>query len=215
MLEKFDVGDTLIDFHATWRPSIFTDTVTASLTAPTGDRPEGLGTGHVTFDLDNHMERYIRRAGFLVDLGAGDSSNLVNNLVTKDYSSVGPLAHFNAGAILWIYGHNYIESVAYEQLPLGGQTVYTVGGPAGGKGPSKTVTYSNGASEDNGFTTSFGIPLQSHFTLTGYYNRSLRRDLDTVSIGVTYVLRSPRGGKKLSMIDRALREAAGLGADQP
>jgi len=42
--------------------------------------------------------------------------------------------------------------------------------------------------------------------LSGYYNRSLRQRLDTVSIGVTYVLRgTPK--KRLSMIDRALREA--------
>jgi len=42
--------------------------------------------------------------------------------------------------------------------------------------------------EDNGFTTMAGFPLTHHVTLSGYYNRSLRQHLDTVSFGVTYVL---------------------------
>jgi len=33
-----------------------------------------------------------------------------------------------------------------------------------------------------------GFPLTHHVTLSGYYNRSLRQHLDTVSFGVTYVL---------------------------
>jgi hypothetical protein len=43
--------------------------------------------------------------------------------------------------------------------------------------------------------------------LSSYYNRSLRQHIDTVSIGVTCVLRSMPWRKRLSLIDRALREA--------
>ena len=66
------------------------------------------------------------------------------------------------------------------------------------------------ASEDNGFTTFVGIPLARHVNLSGYYNHSLRQHLDTVSVGVTFILRGP-SKKRLSMIDRALREAEGAG----
>jgi hypothetical protein len=60
--------------------------------------------------------------------------------------------------------------------------------------------------EDNGFTSFVGVPLNRHVILSGYYNRSLRQKFDTVSIGVTYILRgTPK--KRMSMIDRALREA--------
>ncbi|MFT4111187.1 hypothetical protein [Silvibacterium sp.] len=214
VLDSFDAGDTLMSFHSTWRPAHLTDIATASLTAPSGDREEGLGTGHVSFDLDNHTERYVRRAGFLLDLGLGNSSSVANNLVSKDYDSVGLLAHFQVGTIFWFLGNNYVESVAYEQLPMGSQTVYTIGNP-NGNGPSRTVSYGNGASEDNGFTVAAGIPLPGHLLLNGYYNHSLRRDTDTVSTGITYVLHNPPGWKRLSKIDRALREAAGLGSDQP
>jgi hypothetical protein len=211
-----DPGDTLIGFHTTFYPGRFRDTATGSLTAPTGNRSEGLGTGKVTFDFNNHIERYVRETGFLLDLGIGDSSGLVNNLITPNYNSVGKLAHFQTGAIVWVFRRYYFQSVAYEELPLGSQTVYEIAGPPkpgsalSPGGPAITVSTSTGASEDNGFTTSAGIPITENLTLSGYYNRSLRRHLDTVSVGLTYVLHGNPMNKRLSMIDRALREAAGV-----
>ena len=93
VLDAVDVGDTSISFHGNYHPHIFYDAASASLTAPTGNRSAGLGTGEVTFNFDNLMERYVRQAGFLVDLGVGDSSSLASNLVNQNYSSVGMLAH--------------------------------------------------------------------------------------------------------------------------
>src|SRR6266567_2163680 len=80
-------GDTLIGFHAFFEPGSLQDTITASLTAPTGDRAKGFGTGQVTYDFSNHLERYFHQVGVVLDLGAGNSSGLVNDLVIKDYSS--------------------------------------------------------------------------------------------------------------------------------
>jgi hypothetical protein len=219
-----DAGDTLIGFHASFYPGSLTDIITASLTAPTGDRSKGLGAGQVTYDFNNHTERYYNRLGFLVDLGIGNSSGLFNDLVVQDYTSVGTLAHFQAGAVFWLPRRTYIEAVAYEQLPLGSQTVYRAvqrgedvrandddgGGNNPNPPPPVAVTVST-ASEDNGFTTFVGIPLVDHITLSGYYNRSLRQRLDTVSVGVTFVLRSKPSKRSMSMIDRALREAEGSG----
>jgi len=215
-LDIDDAGDTLIAFHARFFPAAFRDMATASLSAPTGDRSAGLGTGKVTFDFNNHLERYFKQTGFLLDTGIGDSSTLVNNLINQNYNSVGKLAHFQAGAIVWLFQRDYLQSVAYEQLPFGSQTVYGVTAPGRGANgaspgsPNLNVVTSTGASEDNGFTTSAGIPITQNFMLSGYYNRSLRHHQDTVSAGVTYVFRSNPLYKRLSMIDRALREAAGV-----
>jgi hypothetical protein len=136
---------------------------------------------------------------------------------------VGPLAHFQAGAVIWLPRRSYIETVAYEQLPLGHQTVYQsvargedvrANDDGGGGDPNPTpnppvaITVPT-AIEDNGFTTFVGIPLTDNITLSGYYNRSLRQHLDTVSFGATYVLRGKPSKRSLSMIDRALREAEG------
>ena len=223
-------GDTLIGFHAFFEPGSLQDTLTASLTAPTGDQAQGFGTGSVTYDFSNHLERYYKQLGFLVDLGAGNSSGLFNNLVFKDYNSVGGLAHFESGLVYWLPRRTYIEAVAYEQLPLGSQTIYQIvprgefvrgmddgggsggggtggsgGGTGGGTPPPVTRT---AISEDNGFTVFAGVPLSRYITFSGYYNRSLRQHLDTVSFGMTYVVRGT-SRRRLSMIDKALREAEG------
>ena len=202
-----DLGDTLMEVHAYFSPRELQNTITAALTAPTGNRVDGLGTGRVTFDFRDHIERYVHRNGFILDLGMGDSSGLFNRLVMDQDSRLGPIAHFQTGSIYWLPGHNYIESVAYEQLPIGDQKIYNTATPPGM--PPKTVVVGRGVSEDNGFTTSVGIPLTSRITLSSYYNRSLRLHLDTVSVGVTFVLRGTGWKKEMSMIDRAIREAEG------
>ena len=224
--DRLDPGDTLIGFHAFFEPGLLQDTITASLTAPTGNRAKGFGAGQVTYDFSNHLERYIKQLGLVFDVGGGNSSGLFNDLVVKDYSSVGGLAHFESGLVLWLPHRSYIEAIAYEQLPLGSQTVYrtvargeaarTEDEDSGGGGnppsptPAPIATTVTTVAEDNGFTTFVGIPLTHHVTLSGYYNRSIRQRLDTVSLGVTYILRgTPK--KRLSMIDRALREAENTG----
>ena len=200
-------SDTQFGFHAGFAARLLHNTTTAYITAPTGDKAYGLGAGKATFDFSDHVERYLGKTTVLVDLGAGNSSNLFNNLVTRNYSSVGGLAHFQAGLALWLPGRSYIQSVAYEQLPIGNQTVYAATGRPGA--PNQPVPAAVSATEDNGVTTSVSIPLSSHLIASGYYNRSLRLHDDTVSFGVTYVLRGGYSPRRMSMIDRALREAEG------
>ena len=207
VLDAGDAGDTFIGMHARFAPRLARTMTTAALTIPSGDRSVGLGAGKVTFDLSEHLERYFRQTGFIFDLGAGDSSGLFNRLVTNDYTSVGPLAHFQEGVVFWLFGRDYIQSLAYEQLPIGNQTVYTSPGPPGSTGVS--VVSGSGLGHDAGVTTSLGIPLTANLTLSGYYNRSFEQNLDTVSTGITYVLRGRAEYKRLSMIDKALREAEG------
>ena len=199
-------GDTLMGFHATYMPGSLIDTMSAYLSAPTGDQSAGLGTGKVTFDFSNHVERYHNQLGLLLDLGVGNSSLAANSLLNRNYSSVGGLGDFQTGAVLWLPKHSYFEAIAYEQLPFGSQTVYTSDGEHEHY-PQQIVT-GTGFAEDNGFVTFAGIPMGEHFTLSGYYNRSLRRKTDTVSFGITWVLRSPsRQSDEDSMVDRAIREA--------
>lgn len=215
VLDADDAGDTLIGLHGSFHPRIFYDTTSITLTAPTGNRTDGLGTGRVTFDASNRMERYFGSKGIHLDLGMGDSTAVADNLLMRDYNSLGPLAHFETGATVWLHRYGFVQSSAYEQLPIGSQKVYElippgVGAQGGAGGQGSQVVVSNGLSEDNGLTTSFGMPLNAHMLLSGYYNRSLRQHQDTVSFGVTLVLRPLPGHKRLSMIDRALREAAGM-----
>jgi hypothetical protein len=134
-----ELGDTLIGVHVGFNPGKFWNTATGSFTVPTGNRTDGLSTGKVTFDFSNRLERYFNCAGLLVDLGVGDSSGLFNSVVTKDYNSLGPLAHFQTGVVLLLPSRSYIQSVAYEQLPFDSQTIYTAPGPPGA--PTYTVVF--------------------------------------------------------------------------
>ena len=107
--DGYDAGDTLIGLHASFAPATVDDTVTATVSLPSGDVKAGLGTGRVTFDFTNHLEKYKGPAGFFLDLGAGDSSYLFNNAVNRNSSSLGGLAHFMSGAEVWLGGHVFVE----------------------------------------------------------------------------------------------------------
>jgi hypothetical protein len=205
VLHVGDLGDTFIGLHASFTPGMMRNTATASFTIPTGDRSAGLGAGKFTYDFSDRMEHYYKQAGFLLDVGAGNSSGLFNRLVTNNYTTVGALVHFQAGMVFWLFGNNYIQSVAYEQRPIGQQTIYSNPGPPGA--PSVTMVTGSNLGEDNGVTTSVGIPLSSHLALSSYYSRSFQQNLDTVSMGLTYVFRRTPGTGRLSTIDKALREA--------
>lgn len=205
LLELGDLGDTFIGLHATFNPRFVRSTTTASFTAPSGDSSAGLGAGKFTYDFSEHMEHYYKRTGFLLDLGAGNSSGLFNSLVTNNYTTVGTLTHFQQGVVVWLRGHSYVQSVAYQQIPIGSQTLYINPGLPGI--PSSTVVFGSSVGRDFGVTTFVGIPLNSHTTLSSYYSRSFSQPLDTVSIGVTFVLRRSSRTGRLSMVDRALREA--------
>lgn len=217
VLDIGDTGDTLIGLHGSFRPHGIEEMATASISAPTGNSSNGLGTGRVTFDFNNHTEKFFPHAALHLDMGMGDSSTLASNLVMRDYSSLGALAHFQAGAVFWGKNFSYLDISPYEQLPIGSQKVYTFvyqqqdGSPQGSH--SITETVQGGLSEDNGITTSFGMPLQPHILFSGYYSRSLRQHQDTVSFGMTFVLRGLPLKKRFSLVDRALREAAGLPGD--
>lgn len=199
-----DVGDVFLAAHANYSIRNLLNTSTFSLTFPTGNRVHGLGSGRVTFDISQHIERYFGRTGLILDLGGGDASGLVNSLVTEDFDSLGPLAHFQAGAVVWLHRNAYFQSVAYEQLPIGDQKLYsTIFIPS--LGP-RTIVTGQRVTEDNGFSSTLAVPLSSHVTLSSTYSRSLRFQLDTVSTGLTFVWKGSRARHE-ALIDKAIREA--------
>ena len=183
--QRGEPGDVVFGLHAQFIPRLFQYQVTGAFTAPSGDEAYGLTTGRVTFDLNNHFERTFNRITPTLEIGAGDSTTLVNRTVTKNYTSLGPLAHFQIGLGLDIFRGISFESDAYEQLPIGDQKIY---------GPSRkgrpTVVTGHNVTEDNGFNNALDIPFGGHVTLSGYYSHSLRLHYDTAAIGITYVLRS-------------------------
>jgi hypothetical protein len=203
-----DVGDTLLEGHAIFSSSKLRSVSTFAMGLPTGNRVDGLGAGKVTFNGDERLERYFGHTAVLVDLGLGDSSGLINRVVTEDDNSVGLSGQFQAGIVSWLpYGLS-LQSLAYEELPLGDQKTYSTIYRTG-LAPERVVTGLR-VIEDNGFNTSLYIPVNRHVIVGGTYNRSLRLHIDTVSTGVTFVWKGYPLKRQESLIDRALREAESL-----
>ena len=188
--QRGELGDLLISLHAQFLPGNLQYQVTASATAPTGDRLYGLTSGRPTFDLSNRFEHAFPRLTPSLELGIGDSTTLVNQLVTRNFSSLGPLAHAEVGFAFPLPAGASFATAAYEQLPIGDQKIYQT---ILNRGRPVTVVSGRKVTEDNGFTNSLDIPINPHTTLTGSYARSLRFHDDVVTLGVTYVLRgTPR-----------------------
>jgi hypothetical protein len=183
--QRGEPGDIVFGLHAQFVPHQFQYQLTGLFTAPTGDEAYGLTTGRVTFDISNYFQRSFGRITPNLEVGGGDSTTLVNRIVTKNYTSLGPLAHFQLGLGFDLLRGMSFETEAYEQLPIGDQKIY---GPS--RNGKATVVTGHNVTEDNGFTNSLDVPLTSQFTLSGYYSRSLRLHTDTTAVGLSYVLRS-------------------------
>ncbi len=189
---RAEPGDVLVGFHAQFIPHGLQYQATLSATLPSGDDLYGLSTGRTTFDFSNRFEHSFQYVTPNVELGLGDSSSLVNPLVLRDFTSLGPLAHFTAGFAFALPLGASFEADAYEQLPIGDQKIYQTIQRRGNQGPARTVVTGRSVAEDNGFTNSIDIPLDRHTTLSAYYNRSLRLRDDVFAVGVSYVLRGSR-----------------------
>ncbi len=186
VIQRGEVGDFVLSTHAQFVPRPANYELTAAVTAPSGDEAYGLTTGRVTFDFSNQFDRSFGRFTPTLEVGGGDSSTLVNRLVTKTYTSLGPLAHFQAGLSTLLTSRNSLEMDAYEQLPLGDQKIYT---SKLRRKKLTTVVTGRNVSEDNGFNAAFEHAVEGHTTFTSYYSRSLRLHTDTVSVGIAYLLR--------------------------
>ena len=184
----FTLADTSLSGHYQISPRIFDYDFTATLGLPTGDKSIGLGAGEVTYNLNNHFERSAGIFSPDIELGIGDSSQLFDQRIRRGYTTVGELAHFQAGTSVDLPLGTSFSAEAYEELPLASQILYSTTG----RGRKKVTTATNkGVAEDNGFLTTLDIPLNPHTTLSGFYNRSLRNHIDTAGFSFTFFLRTP------------------------
>jgi hypothetical protein len=184
--QRGELGDLVLSGHVQLAPRFANYQLTGAVTAPTGDEPYGLTTGRVTFDISNQFDRTFGRFTPTLELGGGDSSTLVNRLVTKTYTSLGPLAHFQVGLSTQITRRISFETDAYEQLPIGDQKIYT---SKTTKNKTTTVVTGQNVTEDNGFNAALDLTIDSHTIFSSYYSRSLRLHTDTAAVGLTYYLR--------------------------
>ncbi len=178
-----ELGDTTISGHAQFSPAWLDSTTTLAFNAPTGNARYGLSTGRVTYVALNDFETTVGALVPDIQLGFGDSSDLVNRRVQRNYDTLGSLAYFQGGASYAAPRSIDLQGDVYEQLPLGNQKIYTVVVRHKKKVP---LLRSNGNAEDNGVTTSVNWAATRHMDLTTYYNRSFRLRDNTFGFTVTF-----------------------------
>lgn len=160
-----------------------------SLGLPSGNTAFGIGAGQVTYSFNNWFQRPIGRFTTSLALGYGDTSNLTNRGVLRNYVAVGPVAHFQAGSSLALTRSISFNAAAYEELPLATDVVYSTTG----KGRKSVTTSANkDPTEDNGFVTSLAVPLSSRLGISGFYSRSLRDHTDIAGFAFTLTARPHR-----------------------
>ena len=192
--EKFLLGDFYLAGSYEAHPRIFDYNITTTIAVPTGDDADGLGAGSVTYNFNNHFERPVNN--WLtpdLELGIGNSPNLVDSRVSKSYIDIGTNAHFQTGVNIQLPKNLSFTSDAYEELPITTQTVTstTTNGKKGTQLKTITTKSEHSVGEDNGFLNTLDIPINPHVTLSGFYNRSLRNKIDTAGFSFTFLLRAP------------------------
>ncbi len=184
-----EIGDTTIAGHMELHHAWLSETLTPAFNAPTGDAQYGLGTGRVTYVVMNDDEAAWRSSTFDLQLGVGDTSDLVNRRVERNYVTLGTLAYFQTGILQGVTRHLNLIADMYEQLPIGSQKVYT---DVERKDKKIAVQAANSNAEDNGFTATLDIPTAWHVEFTAYGNRSFRLQDTTIGVTMTFALRSAK-----------------------
>ena len=143
-----------VEGYAPNRIANLTSTLTVS--APTGSVSKGFSPGEATVDWNN---RFRRRFGRLAPFVAAGAGNTVpdSELVTRNFISVGNVAHFEEGTDFDLARHVYLGGSAYQIVPFGEQKVFNRfetavphdgnggGSSNGGSGPGN-----GGGPNDNG-----------------------------------------------------------------
>jgi hypothetical protein len=211
--QRTGLGDFYVggELYLPNRVADYTSTVTIG--APTGSVANGFGTGHITADWSNRIER---KFGRLAPFGIAGVSNSVpdTETLTRNFSSLGNLIHLEEGAEFNLSRRVYVGTSAYQIVPFGSQQVFdrlgeafnpadhgdpnlAANGPSGNNNDARPAT-GNDLTRENGFDAWIGFePTRSVRTEIGY-SRSVRFALNRFSFNLSLNV-----GRLLRIRDRA------------
>ncbi len=167
------------------------------LTAPTGDTKKGFSTGHVTWNLANHIDHAFGDFSPFLDAGVG-SSVMDTRFFHRPFITFGYNAQFEGG-LEYDPGKFSFSVSAYDVAPWGNQTVisrvFRCGSAAkcsgGGtshnrRGYTSSNVSSGGADlvRDNGFNAGIDYKPAGYVDLEFDFSRSVPLQLNSYSFGV-------------------------------
>ena len=116
-------GDAYFGVEAYAPSAIVNYSIALTVSAPTGSVSKGFSPGKATIDWNNRFRRRFGRFTPFVSAGVGNTVP-DSELVTRDFISLGRVAHFEEGAEFQVARRVYLGSSAYQIVPFGKQEVF-------------------------------------------------------------------------------------------
>ncbi len=198
-------GDAYLKLGSSWNSPLFDYDMTLTGGAPTGDPSKGFGTGHITFDWNNHLDHEF--ADMTVFVNAGVANTLSDTLFFhRPFTSYGDLAHLEAGADVGLPHKLTLVVSGYEIAPWGTQTIISrdvVAGATGTGGQDGRVFEVNHLTigpafmnHDDGATLGFTYNPKPYLNLAVGYTRSISFAFNSISWGIGVDMSRLIGGGK-------------------
>lgn len=203
------VGNVFSELQFTLPNRVVNYVSTVTGTAPTGNRDQGLSTGHATVDWSNYFERGF---GPLTPFGEVGIANAVSDtqFFIRPYSSYGFVTHAQGGARYRVVRWMNVGASGYMIEPNGQQTVVSrvvpQRGPVSAAVPGvargltrhgfETQSVTTGSADiarDHGFSTWAALGVRPSLNVYAGYTRSVPYSLNTVFFGVGFRIRRSLG----------------------
>jgi hypothetical protein len=179
------MGNPSLGFRYSSKGPLFDFSTGLNGAFPVASSAKGLSTGRVTFDWDNHFSHDFDRLTPFLNVGVANSVP-DTRFLHRPYTSLGTLAHFEAGSELDL-GHKFsVSASGYYILPWGAQQIF-VRGKKSSPGSTKGGV---SLTRDDGINLGLDYNLSRFVDLGAGYSYSAYSVLNTVSFGVELNLAS-------------------------
>jgi hypothetical protein len=162
---------------------------------------KGFSPGKATIDWNNHFRRRFSRLTPFLAAGLGNTVP-DSELVTRNFTSLGTVGHFEEGADFQVMRHVYLGGSAYQIVPFGNQQVFNrfetavpqdgkqgpgpgaPGEQAGGAAPGLPSASGNDVTRERGFDAWLGFEPTRVLRMEFGYSRSVTFALNSFSFNV-------------------------------
>ncbi len=191
------LGNLYMDARFNFENPVLNYGSTITGNVPTGSQEKGHSSGHWTYDWNNHFEHGFGRVTPFADAGLGNSVT-DTRYFKRPFTTLGHVAHFEAGLGVDIWGPFSASASLYDVAPWGPQTVYSrvvrrsVGNLGGTSRPGRQyeqnaiVTGGPDLVRDNGYNASLDISPKSWLNFEIGYSHSVHLALNTISWGIGF-----------------------------
>jgi hypothetical protein len=204
-------GDAYFGVEVYVPNSIVNYSTTLTVSAPTGSVSKGFSPGEPTLDWNNRFRHHFGRFTPFVAAGLGNTVP-DSQLVTRNFTSLGKVGHFEEGAEVELTQRVYLGGSAYQIVPFGNQQVFNRfetaiprdgnsgqgkggpghddGGPAPGQPPPGNTGQPSASGDDltqeRGFGAWLGFEPTRIVRLEMGYTRSVTFALNSFSFNVGF-----------------------------